>query len=86
MFDKDLGLEVDPGVHAQVLVRRPGVAVAASMSTAPVRIDAVAKGYVWAVVLADDALCVVMQVDRLHGAALAEKVVVLGNVRQIFRR
>jgi hypothetical protein len=62
LLDEDLGLEIEPGVQAQVLVSRAGVAIAAPMAASAVRIDAVAEGNVGAVVLGDDAPGAVGQV------------------------
>jgi hypothetical protein len=43
LLDQDLRLEVQPGGEAEVLVRRAGVAVRASVLAATVRVDAASK-------------------------------------------
>ena len=62
MLHQDLGFEVEAGAEAQVLVARPGVAVAAAVGAAAVGIDAVAEADVGAVVFGDDRLRLVGQV------------------------
>ena len=56
VLHQHLGLEIEAGAEAQVFVIRPGVAVAAAVGAAAVRIDAVAEADVRAVVLGDDRL------------------------------
>ena len=83
VLDEDFGLEVEPGREAQVLVRRPGVAVAAAVGAAAVGVDAVAEADVGAVVLGDDRLRLVGQILGRRPAELGQVLVIVGDVLEI---
>ena len=53
VLDEHLRLEIEPRVHAQRFVRRPGIAIGAAVLAAAIGIDAVAERNVRAVVLAN---------------------------------
>ena len=66
-----------PALKPEVLVGRPGVAIAAAVRAAPVRVDAVAEAHVGAVVLGDDGLRAVGRGTRWAGRQAVEVVLVV---------
>ena len=74
MLDQHLRLEIDARVQPEIFVTRPGIAIAAAVSTAAIRIDAVAERDVGAIVLGDDRLRIVGQI--LRGDPLTGDVVI----------
>ena len=71
MLDQHLRFKVDPGVHAQRFMARPGVAIRAAMLAAAIRVDAEAETDVGAIVLPDYGLGVVGQEDRRQASIVA---------------
>ena len=54
VLDEHLRLEIEPGAEAEILVRRPGIAIRAAVRAAAIGIEAVAERDVGAVVFRDD--------------------------------
>ena len=62
LLDQHFRLEIEPGVETEIFVTRPGIAIAATVGTAAIGIDAVAKRDVGTVVFRDDAFRLVRDV------------------------
>jgi len=83
-LDEDPGLEVQAGAQFEVLVRRPGEAVAAPMRAAAIHIQAVAERNVRTVVLADDVPGIVGKVLGADGVLVGAGFRVVLEIFEIF--
>jgi hypothetical protein len=82
LLHHDLGLEIEAGREAEVLVRRPREAVSAAVLAAAIRIDAVGEADVRRVIAGDDRTRRIAEVDGARNALVALRVVV-DDVRQL---
>src|SRR5207248_2242945 len=76
LLHHDLRLEVETGREAEVLVRRTGKAVRASVLAAAIRVDAVLEADVGRVVARDDGPRRIAQVNRSRHALVALRLVI----------